>query len=112
MLDEALVYSSAKRCQLAWVQAVREGEKEMASMVELRRLQDCSVRLAWPYSEADRQALNTGRGARAGSDPDSAASDYLLCFLPARLADSPSAVMTADEARATKSKCMQVPRLP
>ena len=88
------------------MQAVREGEREVSSLVDLRRQQECSIQLTWEYPDGDRE-VGTGSAA-AEAAQDSAANDYLSSFLPARLADSPSAVMTAAEAQDAKAKCMQV----
>ena len=90
----------------AW-QAVREGEKEVAALVELRRQQECGIQLTWTYPDADREA---GVRMKTGTETaqEGAAQDYLASFLPARLADSPAAVMTAVEALETRNKCLQV----
>ena len=86
---------------------MRDGERETAALVDLRRQQECSVKLAWSYPEADREA---GAGTKTATDAaqDGPSADSLSPFLPARLADSPSAVMTTAEAQEAKSKCLQV----
>lgn len=89
------------------LQAVRDGEKEVSSIIELRRQQECDIRLTWAYPDADRDV--TARPAAGGETvQEGLAQDYLASFLPTRLADSPSAVMTANEASEAKNKCMQV----
>ena len=89
------------------VQGVREGEREVAGLVELRRQQECNIKLTWSYPEADRE-VGTGVVAAREAAHDGPTTDYLSSFLPARLADSPSAVMTAAEAKEARAKCMQV----
>lgn len=89
---------------------MREGEKDVSSLVELRRQQECNVHLAWNYPEADRN-ISSGAHATAEMTRDGPVADYLSSFLPARLADSPSAVMTPAEARDAKAKCQQVSQI-
>ncbi|KAK9804932.1 hypothetical protein WJX73_000485 [Symbiochloris irregularis] len=102
---QALVADLLQQAESSLV-AIRAGEKETTGLVDLRRQQECGVRLAWPYPEADRD-IQSKRALGPEQDANAGRSDYLAAFLPARLADSPSAVMTPEEGDFAKSKCMQ-----